>query len=403
MKLAFVIPWYGPKIPGGAERLCRAWVEHLVGDGWDVEVLTTTIKEFQSNWNHPFHRPGSYRENGVPVRRFRLRPGDHAVFNAINLKLLSGEWITAEEELRFLSEGPNSDDLQGFIRDHRSEYTFFFLPYLFGTTYYGVSSAQDRAVLIPCLHDESYAHLQRIRQMFHSARAVMFNSEPEQRLACRLYGTDGKPSVVLGMGLDYAEGPKGDGLREEFKRHQPYVLYVGRRDRTKNTDLLIEYFVRFKRRNPDSPLKLMLAGAGEIPVPAGFSSAGLVDGIRDLGFLSEQTKRGAYAAATVLCNPSTNESFSIVMMEAWLCGTPALVHADCLVTRHYVEESKGGLYFSDFYEFEACLQFLSSHAEIRERMGNLGAAFVKSRFSWPVLLGRFREWMGECFGNGETA
>src|SRR2546422_10051048 len=123
-KLSFVIPWYGPEIPGGAENLCREWAEHLAQAGFEVEVLTTTIKEFQSNWNESYHKPGEHRENGVLVRRFPLRRGDHSAFNYINDKLLRGVPISPDEESKFLSEGPNSDRLIDFIAEHRSEYLF---------------------------------------------------------------------------------------------------------------------------------------------------------------------------------------------------------------------------------------------------------------------------------------
>ena len=55
----------------------------------------------------------------------------------------------------------------------------------------------------------------------------------------------------------------------------------------------------------------------------------------DLGFVDIQDKYDITAAATLLCQPSKNESFSIVIMESSLCGRPVLVHEACEVTKHF--------------------------------------------------------------------
>src|SRR5205807_4079260 len=50
MKLAFVVPWFGAGIPGGAETACRLTAAKLREAGVPVEVLTTCIREFRSDW-----------------------------------------------------------------------------------------------------------------------------------------------------------------------------------------------------------------------------------------------------------------------------------------------------------------------------------------------------------------
>lgn len=382
MKLAFVIPWYGKDLPGGAENLCREWAERL-----QAEVLTTTIKEFQSNWNEPYYRPGHYKENGVLVRRFPLRKGDHITFNYINEKLLNGFTITAEEEHKFLNESANSNELNEFIASHRSEYLFLFIPYLYGTTYWGARAAKDRAVLIPCLHDEPYAKFASFRETFASFRGLIFNSYPEQTLANNLYSITKIPQTVLGLGLNPEIRSNPEAFRQKFNQGEPFLLYIGRKDRTKNTDVLVDYFKQYKKSNPNTPLRLILAGRGNMDNSH--------PDIRDLGFLDTQDKYNAYAAANLLCNPSINESFSIVLMESWLCGTPALVNSKCPVTRDYVERSKGGLHFSDYYEFEASLNYLQQNRPLRIALATSGATFVRQNFSWPVLLERFQTFVRE--------
>lgn len=394
-RVAFVIPWYGPELPGGAETLCRAWAEKLHNSGEDVTILTTTIHEFQSNWNHDYHPAGETKVNGVPIHRFPVKRGNHQLFNEVNQRLLSHLPVTREEEEIFVSEGPNSDELNCFIKAHRSEYLYFFIPYLYGTTYHGLLAAGPKtSTLIPCLHDEPYARMAIFRNLLGSVGRFMFNSEPEKELARKLYGLENAEEIVLGMGLDTSIKGNAARFRKKYGVTSPFLLYVGRKDITKNVDLLVHYFTQYKEENPDSHLELLLVGRGSVETSH--------ESIRDLGFIPNQDKCDAHAAAELLCNPSLNESFSIILMESWLLETPVLVHANSPVPRNYVEQSGGGIFFRDYYDFAASIDFLLSQPDILRKMAESGREFVQKSFSWDLLLRRFRNWVIEGFGEGRN-
>ena len=61
-KIGFVAPWYGEKIPGGAEMELRGLVHHLKDVGVEVEVLTTCVKDFMSNWNENYYKEKDYKK-----------------------------------------------------------------------------------------------------------------------------------------------------------------------------------------------------------------------------------------------------------------------------------------------------------------------------------------------------
>ena len=71
-KIAFVIPWYAEKIPGGAEMETREVTKHLREAGMNVEILTTCVKEFVSDWGVNYYPEGTETILGVPVRRFKV-------------------------------------------------------------------------------------------------------------------------------------------------------------------------------------------------------------------------------------------------------------------------------------------------------------------------------------------
>ena len=384
MKIAFVIPWYGENIPGGAETECRGTAENLQKAGIEVEILTTCVKEFSSNWNTDYFKEGTYQVNHIPVRRFSVRKRNTAIFDSINYKLMQNQKISINEEEIFIHEMVNSDNLYSYIQDHGQEYDFFlFIPYMFGTTYYGSQIHPEKSILIPCLHDESYAHLSIYKKMFKKVAGLIFLSEPEKDLANCLYQPACR-QIVLGGGIETDFSCNPEQFRKKFKISGPFILYAGRKESGKNVPLLLDFFTRFKQDNP-SDLKLVLIGSGNIDIPPECKEE-----VIDLGFVSRQDKYDAYAAATILCQPSVNESFSIVIMESWLCETPVLVHGNCAVTWDFCVKSNGGLYFFDYLEFKESVQFLLDHPLIRKKMGQSGRQFVLNNFSWETIVNNYK-------------
>ena len=101
-KIAFVIPWYAEKIPGGAEMETREVTKHLHQAGMEVEILTTCVREFVSDWNENYYPEGIEIIQEIPVRRFKVRKRNTKVFDEINLKLMNHIQPTEQEEKIFI-------------------------------------------------------------------------------------------------------------------------------------------------------------------------------------------------------------------------------------------------------------------------------------------------------------
>ena len=114
-----------------------------------------------------------------------------------------------------------------------------------------------------------------------------------------------------------------------------------------------------------------------------------------MGFVSSQDKYNAYAAASLLCHPSLKESFSLVLMESWVAGRPALVHAGCTVTAYHCRRSNGGLYFGDYDEFALCLGLLLDRPRLAKRMGENGRTYVLENFHWDIIVNRYQRLLEE--------
>ena len=108
----------------------------------------------------------------------------------------------------------------------------------------------------------------------------------------------------------------------------------------------------------------------------------------ELGYVSEEEKRAVYAGATALVNPSEMESLSIVLMEAWLEGTPAIVASGSEVMSDHVARSGGGMTFGSYDEFRAAAGRLLDDPGERERMGARGRAYTLEEYGWPAVWER---------------
>jgi glycosyltransferase involved in cell wall biosynthesis len=208
----------------------------------------------------------------------------------------------------------------------------------------------------------------------------MFNTEPERRLAERLYGppSAAQAVTVVGMGLnDFSVSATAFAQRHGIA--SPYLLYSGRREPLKGTPILIDYLEAFRARNPID-LKLVMTGSGDVPIPLGLEPHFI-----DVGFVSETEKFEAMAGALAFCHPSVNESLGIVLLEAWMAGTPGLVHAKGEVLRFQCERSNGGIWFKIFPEFEEAVLRLLNHPELRRALGQAGRAYVLREYGWEAV------------------
>ncbi len=400
-KIGFVIPWYADAIPGGAEMELREVSSHLHYAGVAVEILTTCVKEFGSDWSVNYYKEGEdSTANGITIRRFKVRKRDNAAFDAVNAKLMAKTPITPEEEETFLREMVNSPDLYAYMSEHVDDYSLFvFIPYMFGTTYYGAQVCPYKSVLIPCFHDEAYAYIGKFKELFPKTAGMVFNARPEAELAERLYGfsQSGTKTIVMGIGMDTDIVPDPAAFREKFKVKEPFILYAGRKDEGKNVHTLVKYYAEYIKRH-ETDLRLILIGGGQIELPEELVKSGR---ILDLGFVDRQDKYNAQGAAEFLCQPSKNESFSLVIMESWLCGRPVLVHADCAVTRNFASESNGGLYFGNYFEFEGCTDYILEHKNEAWMMGSNGKNYVMKNFDWDVIVDKYKRFFADITGESE--
>ena len=190
--------------------------------------------------------------------------------------------------------------------------------------------------------------------------------------------------------------PGGRVQRARIGVDGPVVLYVGRVNQQKGTDLLIESVSRLRQRGGEATLVV----AGPIAQFGGRStpkeSASWADRISAvggvyLGAVAEQDLAAVYAMADVFVMPTrAHEMFGMAAVEAQACGVP-VVASDHGGLRETVPEACGGRFeVGNADALAAKLQGLLESEDLRRRCSE--AAIVNAaRFDWERVTSDLHE------------
>ncbi len=387
MRIAFVVPRYGPAIVGGAETAARLLAEHLVARrGWEVDVLTTCADDFVT-WADVYP-PGEEWIAGVRVVRIPSAAGREPSFHPLSAALLADPAAATHAEAeRWLDlQGPVSPDLADAAEAWDGDAMVFY-PYLYWPTVRVIGRARVPTILHPAAHDEPALHLPIFPPVFAAADALVFQTEAERHLVEGLFPVASHRQLLLGLGVDDPDlgvaaapgdpAPSGPSPVPDV----PYLLCLGRVDPHKGTGLLASCFARYKERRP-GPLRLVLAGP-VVERPPDHPDLDVV------GTVSEAAKWDLLGGATALVSPSPWEAFSLVVAEAWSARTPVLVNAGCAATVEHCRRSGGGLCFDGYGEFEVAVDRLAGDPDFAAGLGRRGRAYVDARFRWPQVIDRY--------------
>jgi len=397
MRIAFVVPRYGPAIIGGAETAARLLAEHLVAlKGWEVDVLTTCAEDFVT-WDDVYE-PGEEWIGGVRVERHLSAAGREPSFHPLSAALLADPVsATVEEAERWLDlQGPVAPALATAAASWDGDAMVFY-PYLYWPTVRVIDQVAVPTVLHPAAHDEPALRLPIFPEVFAAADALVFQTEAERHLVEGMFAVASHHQLLLGLGVDdpddraHPDHPDRDGDPSPVP-DTPYLVCLGRIDDHKGTTLLASYFARYKERHP-GPLRLVLAGP-VVEAPAAHPDVDLV------GPVTEDDKWDLLGGATALVSPSPWEAFSLVVAESWSARTPVLVNAGCAATVEHCRRSGGGLRFDGYGEFEVAVDRLVADGSFGTGLGKRGRAYVDARFRWPMVIDRYASFVTSVVARG---
>ena len=401
-KVVFVVTGYGENVNGGVEQHCKMLAERLVPD-YDVEVLSTCVQNYVKGENElPV---GDEWVNGVLVRRFMaepIRPDLHRFY------VRKSKWIRKFRKilyqlniLRFIADicpvwqQMNqmeqrvmqsymfySPRLIAHVQKYKNEYRAIIpINISYPLAYYTSLCAPDKTILIPTMHYESSTFRAIYTEVFTNVAYIGFNTIAEQRLAENIFGKRMSSHGVISVGINEAIDADWDEVKRKYGLPEEYLLYVGRIDKGK-LNHIIEYFLCYKTKNINSELKFVLVGGL-------FSATVPHSDLVYTGFVSENEKYAIIRHSKIIVNPSKFESLSLILLESMHLGKPMLVNGKCEVLKEHCSRSGGAaLAYWNKNDFISKLASLEASDELRMQMGEKGKQYVKTYYSWSVIMGR---------------
>ena len=375
-KIAFVIHRYGLEVNGGAEYHCRVLAEHMTAL-YQVDVLTSCALNY-TPWDN-FYHSGVEDLNGVHVYRFPIEKiRDSILYEDLSKNIGQGDKDIEEQWI--IEKGPYCPALIDCLRECADKYeAVIFFTYAYYPTVKGIGLHLKKSILIPTAHDEPSVYYPIYRGVFQAARAILYNSVEEKEFIIEQFHTERKPSRLTCVGIDIPDD-KGN-LPEKLQEYKDnYIVYVGRVSKSKNFCELNRNFIEYKKRYP-SQLKMVVVGK----IDEGMVLYHSKD-IIYMGFVSESEKNAILKNAKLLVMPSLYESLSLVILESMALGKPILVNGKCAVLKGQCIRSNAGLYYTNYFEFEACLNYIFSNADAYIQMCENGCDFVRKNYDWNKVV-----------------
>ncbi len=215
-----------------------------------------------------------------------------------------------------------------------------------------------------------------------------------------LYKADPAKMVIIPPGVDVShfypipsdEAKVYVGLKPDDRM----VLFVGRIERLKGVDTLIEAMCCLQLNEKDRPVHLAIIGGNpsasreEMTVEMArlqkmCDDLGLDQSVVFLGKRDQDKLPYYYSAAEVLVMPSHYESFGMVALEAMACGTPVIA-SEVGGLAYLVRDGETGFTIPDQEPDKLCekLSWLLNNAELHAAMSQRAVEYAQD-YAWEKI------------------
>jgi len=381
LNLCFISSEYPPGDYGGIGRYTKDLADEAARQGHSVHVITRGADEYRVDF-----------DNGVFVHRVVVRPLDTDAVASLairhHLALTSSlyhEVVKVHERHSFDSIIFPLWNIEGLacICDDRLPSVMTLMTSL--TTIAQLNrSIREQEASDPVIALEALA--------VRNVRAVHAISEAILKKSIEDFGAPRQAFVVPLAVQDF---------RTDYKRTRPEnarlrILFVGRLERRKGVDILLEAAkrilpehaeVEFVLVGKDTPFTELDGKTYRECFQQDTRNAAISDRVIFTGGLNEEELQQQYAEADLFCLPSRYESFGLVLLEAMVYGLP-LVAADSGGMTEILRSGDIGVLFES-ESIEALTQALTSlinNPEGRQRLGRESRRVFEDVFSLPSAL-----------------
>lgn len=180
------------------------------------------------------------------------------------------------------------------------------------------------------------------------------------------------PVAAVSNGVDLSNFIPGKVTRKFYEKYnidssKPIVLYVGRVDPEKKVGLVVDSFIRARKKVPNMQLIVVGDGVDRIRLEKRF---GAMDGISFLGKVLPPDLYDIYKIGSVFVTASEIETQGIVLIEAAACGLP-LIAVDKGAVSEICKDGENGILCKpgSVTEISEAIARIMNDDELREKYG----------------------------------
>lgn len=179
-------------------------------------------------------------------------------------------------------------------------------------------------------------------------------------------------------------------VKEKYGIHPlaPVVLFCGRMNIQKGPDLLVEAIPQILKNRFD--MKFVFIGTGDMRSQCEQRARELnvSYACRFLGYTSASVKERLMNACDIICVPSRNEPFGVVVLEAWEVCKPVVATEAIGIIRNFED---GLLAYIQPESIAWCINNLIKHPDEMKKLAIAGRTRLEAEFDWNEIARKTEE------------
>ncbi|MFW6386054.1 MAG: glycosyltransferase family 4 protein [Candidatus Hadarchaeota archaeon] len=208
-----------------------------------------------------------------------------------------------------------------------------------------------------------------------------------------LYDVPEKKIEVVSNGGElgrYNESVDPGKIKEGYDIHPlaPVILFVGRIEYQKGPDLFVKAIPDVLSHKPDAKFIVVGRGGMRDYIEDLVGKLGVSDSVRILGYVSDHEYKEVLNAADIVCIPSRNEPFGLVLYEAW-DAKKAVVATDVGGLSENIDNFENGIKVYTYPESIAWgINYIIDDPQGVKHLGERGKEKLQN-CTWPIQARRY--------------
>ncbi len=233
---------------------------------------------------------------------------------------------------------------------------------------------------------ESYRIIVTTRAMLEELKAAYSIPEGKVKII---------PNGIVAGRIRRALDPGNVKGRYGINALAPVILFCGRMCYQKGPDLLVEAVPLILKECSEA--RFIFAGEGEMRPQCARRARelGVQEACRFPGYVSSAEKQELMNACDLVCVPSRNEPFGVVVLEAWDAGKSVVATEAVSIIRNFED---GLLAYIQPESLAWCINRLLRSPEEMKKLAVAGQSRIEKEFSWDRIAEKTEEVYSEILG-----